>query len=67
MKEQEMTSLENVVGGALADDGAALAAQGINDIRSSKLWEGAWFVGICELYMGAAQFYGGWAYEALSN
>lgn len=67
MKEQEIAVLEDIVGGAVADDGAALAAQGINSVRASKMWEGGWFVGLVELYAGAAMFYGGWAYESLVN
>lgn len=67
MKEQDSQELEWICGGAVADDGATLAAQGINDIRNSKMWEGGWFVGVCELYVGAGLFYGGWLYEAVST
>jgi len=64
----ELTASEyGLMGGALADDGAALAAKGINDIRSAKLWEGAWFVGTLELYVGAGMFYGGWLSETIAR
>jgi len=56
-----------IIGGNLADDGAALAAQGVVDLRGSRIWEGSWFVGGCELWVGAAEFYGGWAAETISK
>jgi len=65
---KELNELEyGLVGGALADDGAALAARGVNDIRAAKLWEGGWFVGTVELYVGAAMFYGGWLGETIAR